>query len=143
MKLSNVIKLTAVATLIALAVIAIRREHKHPMTLVTKVTEIVVMTKAHAEDIRVEPVAPERKPGVVDRLKQKLHIPPTEPTHTTKAIDGSGAKWTFPYSCKTVKWYAAHFSKEQLESMRKLAGKRPPTPAEEVQIGECIAGRFQ
>lgn len=134
----NAIKVAAVALMIGLAVFAVRREKKHPLTLVTRVTEIVVMTKAHADDVRPEP-----QPGIVERIKKKIVLPHRDPPSRTKATDGSGDKWNFPYSCAKVKWYADHFTRDQLESMRKLAGEPEPTSAQERQIRECIAGRFQ
>lgn len=145
MNVHDYIKFTAVATMVALTVYAARREPKEPLVLVTMVTEMVVMTKAHAEDVRVEPKAPEHKPTLVERAKEAVHaaLPKRESPSRTVAADGSGAKWTFPYSCRTVKWAAATFSEETLETMRKKAGERLPTAFEKQQISECIAGRFK
>lgn len=145
MNIHDYIKGAAVATMIGLTVFAIKREPPQPLVLVTMVTEMVVMTKAHAEDVRTEPPAPVHKPSLVERAKEAVHsaLPKREPPSRTVAADGSGAKWTFPYSCRTVKWAAAAFSEATLETMRKKAGERLPTAAEKVQIAECIAGRFQ
>ncbi len=162
MNVHSYIKAAAVATMIALTVVAAKREAKHPL-LVTRVSEIVVMKSASAEEAPVQ--APEAKPTLVERAKnlkkeiiehttrdvkkdidnakKAIVIPHHDNPARTKSADGSGAKWTFPYSCSKVKWYAAHFSQETLEKMRVIAGEPEPTMDQKMQIRDCINGKFQ
>jgi hypothetical protein len=125
----------------------VKHERKRPL-VVMKVTEILVMKAAHAEEAPVQ--APEHKPTMVERAKKAIdtatdHIklPRTEHPSRTHTADGSGDVWTFPYSCRTVKFYANTFSQEALEKMRVLAHKPKPTPQQEQQIRECLSGKFQ
>lgn len=143
MTINHYVKAAAIATLIGLTVYAVKHERKHPL-VVMKVTEILVMKAAHAEEAPVQ--QPEHKPTMVERAKKAVEhvtLPRTEHPSRTKAADGSGDVWTFPYSCRTVKFYANTFSQEALEKMRVLAHKPKPTPQQEQQIRECLSGKFQ
>lgn len=66
----------------------------------------------------------------------------TLPPLPAKAAD-LPTKWTLPYSCATVRWYMAHFSRAKLKEMLRLAHIRMPTAAEEAQIAACVAGKLQ
>lgn len=138
------IKAAALATLVALTAYTVKLQHKHhdDRPALMKVTEMIVMKaqaivtiKAHAEE------AP--KPTLIERAKKAIVLPHRDPPSHTKAVDGSAEKWTFPYSCSKVKWYAEHFSRATLETMRKAAGEPEPSGAQQAQIAACIQGRFQ
>jgi hypothetical protein len=60
--------------------------------------------------------------------------PPPEPTPPPK--------WTLSFSCADTKWYAAHYTREQLDSMRRFAGYPEPTPAELLEIEACLNGEY-
>lgn len=138
MNISWYIKAVALAAMIALAVYTIKHERKHSddRPALMKVTEMIVM-KAHAEE------APAPAPTLIERAKKSIVLPHRDPPSRTKTVDGSAEKWTFPYSCSKVKWYAEHFSRATLETMRKAAGEPEPTGAQQAQIAACIQGRFQ
>lgn len=74
--------------------------------------------------------------------------PPVAPVRNVRLETTSGGasatlRWTLPFSCANAKYYNAHFTRAQLEAMRKAAGMALPTSEQRAQIQACLAGRIQ
>ncbi len=97
------------------------------ITLVTvdQVPDVVVVIdeRPGSDPVRVTRVRPSPPPKAA---------PPREQPAAPKAH-----AWTLPYSCADVKYYDTHFTKTQLEAMRKAANLAVPTREQMTEINEC------
>lgn len=145
MNVHSWIKLAAVGTMIALTVVAVRRDHKHPPLVVMKVSEIIV-TRVEAQEVSED--APQKSSACPFEYLSQRRLADchrkviVEHEHEREKPKVMSA-WSLPWSCTKVRWAANTFSKATLESMRVMNGVAPLTAAQKQQAKECIEGKRQ
>lgn len=105
------------------------------------------LTRVKPERVEPERIEPPARKTVRERVRERRER--DDPKQTTKppaakpATPAAPKQWTLPYSCSDVKYYGSHFSKDQLEAMRKAANMPMPTASQRAQIQACLAGELK